>query len=52
MELVPNWSVKIEYLYYDMETASSSLSNYQFGCNAAAGDNFLESYTSFSSRLN
>ena len=46
-----NWSAKAEYVYYDLGKISGSITNNQFGYSAAAGDNFLESITSFSRKV-
>jgi len=45
---LPNMSVKVEYLYYDLGTASGSVVNPFYGIQAAAGRNGLESVTSYS----
>jgi len=48
---MPNWSVKAEYLYYDLGKASGSVVNPFYGIDAASGRNGLESITNFSSRV-
>jgi outer membrane immunogenic protein len=48
---MPNWSVKAEYLYYDLGKTSSSVVNPFYGIDAASGRNGLESITNFSSRV-
>ena len=49
---MPNMSAKVEYLYYDLGTASGSVVNPFYGIQAAAGRNGLESVTNYSSRVN
>jgi outer membrane immunogenic protein len=49
---MPNMSAKVEYLYYDLGTASGSVVNPFYGVQAAAGRNGLESVTNYSSRVN
>ena len=48
---MPNWSVKAEYLYYDLGKTSASVVNPFYGIDAASGRNGLESITNFSSRV-
>jgi outer membrane immunogenic protein len=48
---MPNWSVKAEYLYYDLGNMSGSLVNNYYGLNASSGDNGLESITNYSKRI-
>jgi outer membrane immunogenic protein len=48
---MPNWSVKAEYLYYDLGKTNGSVINPFYGIDAASGRNGLESITNFSSRV-
>ena len=48
---MPNWSVKAEYLYYDLGNMSGSLVNNYYGLNASSGDNGSESITNYSKRI-
>ena len=48
---MPNWSVKGEYLYYDLGNTTGSLVNVDYGLNAASGFNGLESITNYSKRI-
>ena len=48
---MPNWSVKAEYLYYDLGKTSGSVVNPYYGIDAASGLNGMESITNFSSRV-
>jgi outer membrane immunogenic protein len=47
-----NWSLKVEYLYYDQGNMSGSLANMAYGQNRATGTNALESITNYSKRIN
>jgi outer membrane immunogenic protein len=47
-----NWSLKVEYLYYDLGNMSGSLANMAYGQNSATGTNALESITNYSKRIN
>ena len=47
-----NWSLKVEYLYYDLGNMSGSLANMAYGQNRATGTNALESITNYSKRIN
>lgn len=48
---MPNWSAKVEYLYYDLGNATGALVNNAYGLNNAAGTNAVESITSSSQRI-
>ena len=48
---MPNWSVKAEYLYYDLGNMSGSLVSNYYGLNAAAGSNGSESITNYSKKI-
>ncbi len=47
-----NWSLKVEYLYYDLGNMSGSLPNLAYGLNTASGVNALESISNYSKRIN
>lgn len=48
---MPNWSVKAEYLYYDLGNASGSVVSSYYGLNTASGNNGSESITNYSQRI-
>ena len=47
---LPNWSVKAEYLYYDLGRISGTVINNFYGANAAAGDNGIMSASTYQGR--
>ncbi len=47
---LPNWSAKVEYLYYDLGRVSGSFVNTWSGLGANAGNSDVESVTNFSAR--
>lgn len=46
-----NWSAKVEYLYYDLGSATGLLVNNAYGVDNAAGVNAVESITRYSKRV-
>ena len=46
-----NWSAKVEYLYYDLGSATGLLVNNAFGVDNATGVNAVESITRYSKRI-
>lgn len=47
---LPNWSAKVEYLYYDLGRLSGTVVNNYWGTNAAAGDNGIMSSSNYEGR--
>ena len=47
---LPNWSAKAEYLYYDLGRISGTVVNNFIGANAAAGNNGLQSTSTYAGR--
>lgn len=48
---LPNWSAKAEYLYYDLGRISGTVINNYYGANAAAGDNGIQSASTYQGRV-
>ena len=49
--LLPNWSLKAEYLYYDLGNLAGSIVNTNVGFNEASGDSGIQSVTNYSGRV-
>lgn len=47
---MPNWSLKTEYLYYDLGNTAGSIVNTNFGFNTAAGDSGIQSVSNYMGR--
>jgi outer membrane immunogenic protein len=48
---MPNWSLKTEYLYYDLGNIAGSFVNTYAGFNQASGDSGIQSLTNYSGRI-